>query len=101
MAEINIPFQEQFREAMLLGRKTMTSRFKRYGHVGDEFLAFDAKFRLIAVARTDLSYVAEEHYREEGFQSTEEFYLAWKKIHPRRNTFDSSVWAHQFERASE
>ncbi len=101
MAEINIPFQEQFSEAMLTGRKTVTSRFKRYGNVGDKFSVFGARFWLIRVTRTDLVYVAEEWYREEGFQSTDEFYLAWKKIHPRRNILSSRVWVHEFERVSD
>lgn len=94
---IKIPFREEFREPMLNGKKTMTTRSKKYGEEGDLFEAFGAFFRLILVSKWPLSLVA-ENYDLEGMDSKEEFIEIWEKIHPRRGYRpDDQRWIHAFE----
>lgn len=97
--KVKIPFKEQFRQAMLSGRKTMTSRTKRYGEVEDTFDAFGATFQITDVMRCSLMLVANEYYLDEGCDSSEDFVKIWEKIHPRRG-FDPNqgVYVHTFEK---
>lgn len=97
--KINIPFKEQFREAMLSGTKTVTSRTKRYGKAGDTFMAFGQEFILTAVARIPICATAETHFKSEGFASPKEFWECWRQIHPRKKwDAGDEVWAHWFRR---
>lgn len=108
--KINLPFREEFRDRMLSGRKTCTSRTKRFGEGGDTFEAFEAEFILernnaglntIAVDRFPLSYVAKYFFGGEGFDTTEDFIECWKKIHPRKGYDpEQKVWVHYFRRSS-
>ena len=45
-----IPFRPEFKDKMLKGLKTATSRTKKYGNAGDTFNAFGATFRIIHVS---------------------------------------------------
>jgi len=94
---ITIPFKGYFKHTMLTGKKTATSRTRRYGNPGDRFQIFGETFELIGVNRKMLGDVAKQYFREEGFLTPEEFLECWGSIHPRAK-FDLTlpVWLHQF-----
>ena len=80
---IDIPLDNQWRAAMLNGRKTCTSRTKAYGAEGGTFGAFGGEFILTEVRELTLETVCFEHYLEEGCHSPLEFRNVWIKLHPR------------------
>jgi len=82
--KIDIPFKDMFKEVMLSGQKTMTSRSKWYGSVGDTFQIFGRTFEITDQFTMLLKDVAIDFYREEGFESEAEFKDFWVTIHPRR-----------------
>ena len=97
MAVVVIPFQEQFREAMLAGRKTCTSRTKLYGRAGDTFEAFEATFKLTETHQCPLDFVTVMLFQHEGLRSPEEFKTVWCRLHPRKGWIpDLLVWVHHF-----
>jgi len=99
MAEIVIPFQEEFKPAMLSGRQTATTRTKRYGYPGDCFPAFGKNFILISAYPTFLDIVAYHSYFEEGFDTMNDFIDCWDRLHPRIKFADKPrrlVYLHRF-----
>ena len=102
--KINLPFRKEFRDKILSGQKTCTSRTKQYGKFGDTFEAFGAEFTITHLERANkygytLFDIAHYHYREEGFDTPEEFIECWKKIHPRKGYDpDQTVYVHFFKR---
>lgn len=95
---ITVPFLPEFRDRLLSGRKTATSRTKRLGSVGDSFTAFGATFKLLAVVKCQLRDVALLWFREEGFETPDEFKAIWKRIHPKRGYVETDkVYLHVFE----
>lgn len=100
MAKVKIPFKERFREPMIRGLKTWTSRTKRYGKPGDTFEVFGQEFLIEKVERRTLADVA-EHYKEEGCSSWSDFVDVWESIHRRKgfNTWQR-VYVHVFRRIS-
>ena len=98
---LTITFRPQFREALLDGRKTATSRTKLLGNPGDRFRAFGATFILQDVRLVTLGLVARERWREEGARSQDDFKRIWASIHPRigfRETY--LVYLYTFTKAS-
>lgn len=97
--KVHIPFQEQFREAMLSGRKVCTSRTKWYGKVGDTFEVFGATFEVTECESESLWYVKENLYGLEGFDSPAQFDQCWSHLHPRKGFCpEQVVWIHWFKR---
>ena len=96
---INIPFMPIWRDKMIGGLKTCTSRTKRYGKAGDRFEAFGYAFELTKVEQAHLENVCAVLYGKEGCKSPKEFYDVWVKLHPRRGfVHDQLVWVHHFRR---
>jgi hypothetical protein len=97
MMEVQIPFLDEFTDALLGGRKTMTCRTKAYGKRGDYFKLCGAMFVIMSVEKINLGYVADKHYKEEGCTSRADFIRIWNKIH-RRKRFDplTTVYVHDF-----
>ena len=96
---ITIPFKSCWKDKMLSGRKTCTTRTKRYGRVGDIFEAFGEKFVIEKVGRHRLGIVMFGASYEDGFESSYEMKDFWKKLHPyRRYDEDMKVWAHWFKK---
>lgn len=96
---VKIPFLERFREPMLNGIKTMTSRTKKYGEKGDWFDAFGATFRIDLVEKSLFQTIANIHWKDEGCSSYEDFLAVWKQIHPRREIKDcDEFWVHSFHK---
>lgn len=94
---VKIPFRARFRESMLSGKKTYTSRPQSMGSPGQMFVAFGARFCLTKVESVKLSYICEELYEEEGFSSSEKFIEAWESIYPYKGyTPFQTVYLHKF-----
>ena len=97
--EISIPFQERWRDAILDGSKSATTRTKRYGSPGDPFEAFGSEFELVSVEKLTLQDVSETLYQEEGCGSAREFRELWAKLHPRKGFVPhQAVYVHRFRR---
>jgi len=95
---ITIPFMAEFEERMLTGKKTATTRNKKYGNGGDLFSAFNHTFQLTKVYKVYLQDVCATAYEKEGFNSQPEFIECWKKLHPRKGYVpDQEVWFHEFK----
>ena len=94
---INIPFMPEWEQLMLTGKKSATSRTKRYGYPDDYFEAFGRQFILTEVYRIPLSHVAYYYYLDEGCNSDFEFKKIWERLHPRKG-FDpeQKVYFHRF-----
>lgn len=100
MKRRNIPFLPEFRDRMLSGRKTWTTRSRAYGEPGDTFEAFGEVFELVAVTELPLGMVAAHGHKREGFETAAEFIECWNRIHPRRPYSPSAVkTVHQFRLA--
>jgi len=94
----SIPFKEKFRDAVLTGKKTMTSRNKKYGDVGDTFDAFGRVFILEDVYKCTLSFVKSHFWYQEGCDSPEEFVQIWEEIHPRKGYQpNQQIWLHKWK----
>ena len=54
-------------------------------------------FKITSLTRQVLGDIAKYHYKEEGFNTTEEFIELWKRLHPRKG-YDPKqiVWYHEF-----
>ena len=98
--KVKIPFREEFRDRMLLGQKTCTSRTRKLGNVDDSFEAFGAEFIIGDVwAGWELDMVSFYWHKEEGFNTPEAFIECWNKIHPRKGYDpDQRVFIHWFRK---
>lgn len=100
--QVEIPFNEWSRERMRRGKKTATSRTKRYGEVGDWFEVDGQRYELIYVTRSCLDTIKKWYYRWEGCKTPEEFVEVWESIH-RRAGFrpTQKIWFHVFKKVGE
>lgn len=100
MSMVQIKFKPYFREPMLAGVKTCTSRTKRMGEAGDRFAAFGATFQLLAIDDVSL-YEVSLLWKEEGCTSREHFLQVWNEIHPRAGYSDyQRVYLHAFKKVN-
>jgi len=99
MTIIDVPFLQAFKRPMLDGRKTCTTRSKKYGEVGDIFGAWGLDFVLTEVARIPLHAVRDHHWEAEGVNSPTAFVKVWENIHPKKG-FEPNAkkWLHRFVR---
>jgi len=99
--KVKIPFYERFRQPMLDGTKTWTSRTRWYGDVGDTFDVFGATFKITKRMKKSLVCVA-GHWEEEGCVSEHDFKEVWRKIHRVKGYYPAwVVKVHVFERVEE
>ena len=97
--QIIIPFQSKWYDKVLNGKKTCTSRTKKYGNPEDWFEQFGSTFRLLSVNKFTLEYIANNLYKEEGCSSPDEFKKIWVALHPRKGWVpEQVVFAHFFRR---
>jgi len=97
-ALVFLPFQSHFHAAIRDGRKTMTCRSKKYGEAGDVVDSPIGPLRFTKVEPVKLGVVADDHWRNEGCNSTRDFIQVWNQIHPRKRFHaDTIVFAHTFE----
>jgi len=95
---VELKFLPSFEKVMLSGQKIMTSRFKKCGEPGDEFVAFGFIWEIIDVRKTFLGIIADNYYIPVGFCSPSEFWKTWKRIYPERRDRDNVVWLHRFKK---
>jgi hypothetical protein len=88
-----IPFAPLAVESIAAGRKTMTTRTKRYGHPGDVLVSPAGPIVLEAVDRVALEEVEAKHYRAEGFDTPDGFRREWRRLHPR-NGWEPKQWVY-------
>ena len=98
MSKVYIPFRARFREPLLNGTKTMTTRSKRYGWKGDTFDAFGATFQIADVYVAALSWIAKYCWQVEGCSSEQDFMDVWKSIHYKLNDPRSQWYVHRFKK---
>ena len=99
MTEVKIPFKPMFKEAMLTGKKTWTSRTRQLANPGDTFQAFGTTFRIKGIYRMKLDVVTWLHHKEEGCSTPAEFIQVWKQIHPRKGYLPlQEVIVHEFQK---
>ena len=59
----------------------------------------DIYFEVTSVRMIQLEEVAEEHFKEEGFDSPEAFKVEWRLIHPYKGYQpDWMIYYHEFKR---
>jgi hypothetical protein len=98
MTRVKIPFLYRFKEPMLAGVKTCTSRTRKMGEPGDTFDAWEAEWQINMIWKTPLSIVR-LLWKREGVESPEEFEIVWQQIHQRRGfRMNDLVYVHEFSR---
>ncbi len=85
---------------MRLGRKTATSRTRKYGKSGDTFHIFGYEFEIYNVHKVKLSDVAASYWRQEGVDSPGDFMEVWLKLHRVWNP-NLEVYLHHFRKTRE
>jgi hypothetical protein len=94
---VQIPFRPEFEHALRNGNKTMTTRSREMGLIGDTFEAFGCIFTIDVVRRVKLGVVAASYWRQEGCESSDAFIAVWNTIHPRKKFDPEGVfWLHEF-----
>lgn len=94
-----LPFLERFRDPILSGLKTVTTRSKAYGKAGDVLDTPFGRVRLVKVERRALAYVRDALWREEGVSSPVEFERIWNEIHTGRGFREDDVrYVHHFQK---
>ena len=96
---IKIPFHNRFIMEIASGRKTKTTRSKRYGKVGDIFYLAGRKIKceIMGTIKIPLKDIVEKYWRDEGFRSKEEMIGFWLTIH-RKYEPEKKFWIHSFRR---
>lgn len=102
MSLVNVPFQDRWKEKMLEGAKTCTSRTRRYGKMGDNFWEYEREFVIVRVERMTLLEVARDYWQMEGCDSPAGFEAAWIELHRRAGWRPTQlVWVHHFSRITD
>lgn len=97
--QVHIPFQQRWREPMLQGQKTATSRTKRYGYKGDFFEQWGRFFIITQVRKLPLATIARDYYQQEGCSDPEAFVKVWEEIHPKAGWRpNQAVYYHEFDK---
>lgn len=95
---VDIPFRDDMKKASLEGRKCCTSRNSKYGHPGDTFLIDGQLFVIKKISKMKLDWITFRYFKEEGFNSPDEFKAVWTEIHPKAEYDpDHRVWTHWYE----
>jgi hypothetical protein len=96
-----IPFTDEMADAIRAGRKTATTRTKKYGEPGDVLTTPAGPIVLETVGKVPMSEAA-AMFREEGFESREAFIGIWKRLHPRVGYVPTQrVYVHRFHRLAD
>lgn len=100
--EFKIPFSKDMAAAVIDGKKTCTTRSKRYGAMGDTFIVVGlfmwCECQITNLAHMTLENVAKAFCRQEGFDSPEAFIERWKRLHPVAGFVPNQlVWLMEFK----
>ncbi len=99
--EIEIPFNDWSLDRLKAGKKTATSRTKKYGNPGDLFRVGDGEYVLTAITEKPLKEIAEHYFKAEGAESSDEFIEVWRSIHRKKGFVpDQIVFYHEFANIS-
>lgn len=102
MKYVKIPFNDWSLDKLRKGKKTCTSRYKKYGQIGDRFIAVDSIYELIGIYKLQLNYIIETFYKEEGADSPNELLQIWIDIHPKRGYRPNDfVYLHLFKKVEQ
>jgi len=83
-------------------KKTATRRNGRYADVGEVMVLQDQKFRVDNVYSQALGELTDEHARQEGFESVEDYKESILSYHPGMPWLPQMrVWVHEFSPINE
>ncbi|WP_078411749.1 ASCH domain-containing protein [Priestia abyssalis] len=84
-------------EKVLAGQKTATRRNGRYADIGEIMNLNDKEFVVESVYSQSLGELTDEHARQEGYESVEEYKQSILSIHPGMPWLPQMrVWVHEF-----
>ena len=99
---IDIPFNDWSRERLRDGRKSCTSRKKKYGVPGDLFEVGGTTYQITNIEKQSLAHVAVILHDQEGADNHDEFVQVWESIHPKRGYNPTDiVYVHFFEEVTD
>lgn len=84
-------------EKVLAGQKTATRRNGRYADIGEIMTLNGREFIVERVYSQSLGELTDEHARQEGYESVEEYKQSILSIHPGMPWLPQMrVWVHEF-----
>lgn len=84
-------------EKVLAGQKTATRRNGRYADIGEIMTLNGKEFVVESVYSQSLGELTDEHARQEGYDSVEEYKQSILSIHPGMPWLPQMrVWVHEF-----
>jgi hypothetical protein len=95
--EIRIPFRSDMIGLILEGKKTCTTRTRKYGREGDTFSIGSNVFVITEVKKMRLIDIVNTLYEEEGFTSPVEFKEYLSKVGIPMDEY-AILWVHKFKR---
>jgi N4-acetylcytidine amidohydrolase len=89
-------------DKVIEGKKTATRRNGRYADVGEIMELKDKKFVVERVYSQSLGELTDEHARQEGFETVEDYKQSILSYHPNMPWLPQMrVWVHEFRPVSE
>lgn len=84
------------------GKKTATRRNGRYADVGEVMVLKDKQFKVERVYSQSLGELTDDHARQEGFSTVEDYKQAILSYHPGMPWLPKMrVWVHEFSPVNE
>jgi hypothetical protein len=96
--EVKIPFKSDMKKLVLAGKKTCTSRTRKYGKSGDTFTVNKVTFVITKVRRMPISEVFNKYYKHEGFSTPDECKNYFIKLGLACDDDNEILWVHFFKR---
>lgn len=95
--QVYVPFKEWSIDNILDGKKKATSRYKKFGNLGDYFHIYTKTYFFDLIIKLPLWFVRNELYVSEGCYSPEDFESRWNDIHQKRGFRpNDEIWYHHF-----
>lgn len=102
-------FARAMKKAILEGRKYCTTRGHKLGEVGDRWPLEGKVYEYTNIEEYQLDYVAVMLYKQEGFNSPQEFRDAWCRYHRMKPSshpedhpyWEQKKWTHWFKLVKE
>ena len=89
-------------QKVLEGKKTATRRNGRYADIGEILELNGKKFRVDKIYSQSLGELTDEHARQEGFESLEDYKQSILSFHPGMPWLPQMrVWVHEFSPVNE
>jgi hypothetical protein len=89
-------------EKVLKGEKTATRRNGRYADVGEIMVLDGQSYRVDKVYNQSLGELTDEHAKQEGFDSVEDYKQSILSYHPGMPWLPHmTVWVHEFSQVKE